>query len=136
MLQAAIGQIQFAREISLELLGRHSARSWFEIRPTVSPSCWRAGRHLASASTRLLMFFAYRGRPTEDLDLDPRGFRRLYGRVARHRNPAKATQSRRTAAKKNSPMFIVMRVGTRDYRSRDSARKRRHAYRSLSLQTR
>jgi len=79
MLQAAIGQIQFAREYSLELLDATPLERWFEIPPdSVTSVAWQVG-HLAVSQYGLLMF-RIRGRQPEDLDLIPGRFRKMYGR--------------------------------------------------------
>ena len=79
MLTAAIGQIQFARRYTLELLDATPQDLWFQI-PEGLPSniAWQVG-HLAVSQYGLLMF-RLRGREPEDLDLVPGKFRRAYAR--------------------------------------------------------
>ena len=79
MLQAAIGQIQFARSYTLELLEKTPQELWFNI-PDGLPThvAWQVG-HLTVSQYGLLMF-RLRGREPEDLDLIPGKFRKAYGR--------------------------------------------------------
>jgi hypothetical protein len=79
MLRGAIGQIQFARRYTLELLDSVPHDRWFEI-PTGLPTniAWQVG-HLAVSQYGLLMF-RIRGRKPEDLELIPGRFRKAYGR--------------------------------------------------------
>ncbi|MBB3207583.1 hypothetical protein FHS27_003408 [Rhodopirellula rubra] len=79
MLQAAIGQIQFARQYTLELLAATPQDRWFEIpNGSVTHIAWQVG-HLAVSQYGLMMF-RIRGRRPEDLDLIPGRFRKTYGR--------------------------------------------------------
>jgi hypothetical protein len=79
MLRAAIGQIQFARDYTLELLAATPRERWYEIPPgSVTHIAWQVG-HLAVSQYGLLMF-RQRGRRPEDLDLIPGKFRKTYGR--------------------------------------------------------
>ncbi|MEZ6087469.1 MAG: DinB family protein [Pirellulaceae bacterium] len=75
----AIGQIEFSRQYSLELLNNTPHNLWFTI-PTGSPThiAWQAG-HLAYSQYGLLVF-RQRGREPEDLELMPGTFRKRYGR--------------------------------------------------------
>ncbi|MCR9198316.1 MAG: DinB family protein [Planctomycetaceae bacterium] len=79
MLQAARGQIDFARRYTLELLDATPQELWFEM-PAELPThiAWQVG-HLAVSQYGLLMF-RIRGREPEDLDLIPGTFRKAYGR--------------------------------------------------------
>lgn len=79
MLQSAIGQIQFARAYTLELLEATPKEQWFEM-PGGLPThiAWQIG-HLAVSQYGLLMF-RMRGRRPEDLDLIPGSFRKAYSR--------------------------------------------------------
>ena len=79
MLTAAIGQIRFARQYTLELLDATPKDQWFEI-PDGLPSnvAWQVG-HLTVSQYGLLMF-RIRGRQPEDLELIPGKFRKTYGR--------------------------------------------------------
>lgn len=79
MLRSAIGQIDFARRYTLELLDATPRERWFEIPPGgVTHIAWQVG-HLAVSQYGLLMF-RIRGRRPEDLDLIPGRFRKVYGR--------------------------------------------------------
>lgn len=79
MLQAALGQIDFARRYTLELLDATPQELWFEM-PAGLPThiAWQVG-HLAVSQYGLLMF-RIRGREPDDLDLIPGTFRKAYGR--------------------------------------------------------
>ncbi|KAA5541042.1 DinB family protein [Roseiconus nitratireducens] len=79
ILSAAIEQIRFARQYTLQLLDATPEASWFTI-PEGLPThiAWQVG-HLAVAQYGLLMF-RIRGRRPEDLDLIPGRFRKAYGR--------------------------------------------------------
>ncbi len=79
MLQAALGQIDWARRYTLELLEATPEDRWFEI-PDGLPThvAWQVG-HLAVSQYGLLMF-RIRGRSPDDLDLIPGRFRKAYGR--------------------------------------------------------
>lgn len=79
MLQSAIGQIQFARNYTLELLEATPKSAWFEM-PQGLPThiAWQVG-HLTVSQYGLLMF-RIRGRQPEDLDLIPGTFRKAYSR--------------------------------------------------------
>lgn len=79
MLQGAIGQIDFARQYTLELLEATPREHWFTM-PTGLPTniAWQVG-HLAVSQYGLLMF-RVRGRLPEDLDLIPSTFRKTYSR--------------------------------------------------------
>lgn len=94
MLRTAIGQIEFARHYTLELLGATPSERWFEIPPEgVTNIAWQVG-HLAVSQYGLLMF-RMRGRRPDDLDLIPGRFRKAFGRgsapprsAAGHPSPA------------------------------------------------
>ena len=79
ILDAAIGQIEWSRRYSLELLAATPLDRWFDI-PTghVSHIAWQVG-HMAVSQYGLLMF-RIRGRQPEDLELIPGRFRKTYGR--------------------------------------------------------
>ncbi len=79
MLAAAIGQIEFARRYTLELLDATPREHWFEM-PSGLPTniAWQVG-HLTVSQYGLLLF-RIRGRAPEDLDLIPGKFRKAYGR--------------------------------------------------------
>ena len=79
MLSAAIGQIKFARNYTLELLSATPEELWFTI-PEGLPTniAWQVG-HLTVSQYGLLMF-RIRGRQTDDLELIPGKFRKAYGR--------------------------------------------------------
>lgn len=79
MLSAAIGQIRFARNYTLELLDATPRELWFTI-PEGLPTniAWQVG-HLTVSQYGLLMF-RIRGRQSEDLELIPGKFRKAYGR--------------------------------------------------------
>ncbi len=79
MLRGAIGQIQFARQYTLELLAATPRERWFEI-PLGLPTniAWQVG-HLTVSQYGLLMF-RLRGRKPEDLSLIPGKFRKQYSR--------------------------------------------------------
>ena len=79
MLRGALGQIDFARRYTLELLEATPRDRWFEI-PSGLPSniAWQVG-HLTVSQYGLLMF-RIRGRRPEDLELIPGKFRKAYGR--------------------------------------------------------
>lgn len=77
--RTAAGQIEFARQYTLELLQHTPQELWFQT-PAGAPSCvaWQVG-HLAVSQYGLLMF-RQRGRQPEDLDLIPGRFRKAFGR--------------------------------------------------------
>jgi len=79
MLEGTIGQIEFARQYTLELLEATPHDRWYEI-PSgcVTHVAWQVG-HLAVSQYGLLMF-RFRGRQPEDLDLIPGRFRKAFGR--------------------------------------------------------
>lgn len=79
MLKGAIGQIQFARDYTLQLLHATPQDRWFEI-PQGLPCniAWQVG-HLTVSQYGLLMF-RIRGRLPEDLSLIPGRFRKAYSR--------------------------------------------------------
>ncbi len=79
MLQAAIGQIDFARRYTLELLEATPKDRWFEM-PDGMPThvAWQVG-HMTVSQYGLCMF-RIRGRSPEDLDLIPSPFRKAYAR--------------------------------------------------------
>lgn len=84
MLQSTIGQIEFARAYTLELLAATPRELWFEMPGTEDDQglpthvAWQVG-HLAVSQYGLLMF-RMRGRRPEDLDLIPGRLRKTYGR--------------------------------------------------------
>lgn len=79
MLTAALGQIDWARRYTLELLEATPQDRWFEM-PAELPThvAWQVG-HMAYSQYGLLMF-RIRGRNPDDLDLIPGPFRKTYGR--------------------------------------------------------
>lgn len=79
MLRSAIGQIEFARRYTLELLEATPQDLWFDI-PEGLPThiAWQVG-HLSVSQYGLLMF-RMRGRKPEDLELVPGPFRKAYSR--------------------------------------------------------
>ena len=79
MLRGAIGQIEFARQYSLELLAATPRDLWFTIPEGVATHiAWQIG-HLTVSQYGLLLF-RIRGRMPEDLQLIPGKFRKAYGR--------------------------------------------------------
>lgn len=79
MRQAAIGQIEFARNYTLQLLDATPRDRWYEIPSgSVTNIAWQVG-HLAVSQYGLLMF-RMRGRRPEDLELIPGRFRKTFGR--------------------------------------------------------
>lgn len=79
MLRGAIGQIEFARRYTLELVEATPQERWFEI-PGGLPTniAWQVG-HLTVSQYGLLLF-RIRGRVPEDLSLIPGKFRKAYSR--------------------------------------------------------
>jgi hypothetical protein len=79
MFQGAIGQIEFARRYTIDLLTATPKDQWFDI-PTGLPTniAWQIG-HLAVSQYGLLMF-RIRGRSPDDLELIPGKFRKKYSR--------------------------------------------------------
>lgn len=79
MLRSAIGQIDFARHYTLELLEATPHDRWFDV-PEGLPThvAWQVG-HLTVSQYGLCMF-RIRGRSPEDLDLIPSPFRKAYSR--------------------------------------------------------
>lgn len=90
MLQSTLGQIDFARRYTLELLDATPQELWFEM-PAGLPThiAWQVG-HVAVSQYGLLMF-RIRGREPDDLDLIPSTFRKAYGRGGRPK-PDASTQ--------------------------------------------
>ena len=79
MLRGAMGQIEFARRYTLELLDATPKERWFEIPPGLPTNiAWQVG-HVTVSQYGLLMF-RIRGRLPEDLSLIPGRFRKSYGR--------------------------------------------------------
>ncbi|KAA1261396.1 DinB superfamily protein [Rubripirellula obstinata] len=79
MLQAAIGQIRFARDYTLGLLNATPQDRWFEIPGGMTTNiAWQVG-HLTVSQYGLLMF-RLQGRQDEDLELIPGKFRKAYTR--------------------------------------------------------
>jgi hypothetical protein len=95
MLTAALGQIEWARQYTLELLDATPRELWFE-RPRLMVAdsetrlpthiAWQVG-HLAVSQYGLLMFRIH-GRRDEDLDLIPSRFRKAYARGSDPAAPA------------------------------------------------
>lgn len=79
MKTAAIGQIQWARQYTMELLEATPMELWFEM-PDGLPThiAWQVG-HLAYSQYGLCLF-RIRGREPEDLDIVPGVFRKKYAR--------------------------------------------------------
>ncbi len=79
MLSTALGQLEFARRYTLELLEAVPQGRWGEI-PAGMTSCvaWQVG-HLAVSHYGLLLF-RIRGRQPDDLELVPGRFRKAFGR--------------------------------------------------------
>ena len=79
MMKAAIGQIDFARQYTIELLDATPKDLWYTV-PEGLPThlAWQVG-HMTVSQYGLLMF-RIRGRRPEDLDLIPGKFRKAYGR--------------------------------------------------------
>ncbi|MEM9585820.1 MAG: DinB family protein [Planctomycetota bacterium] len=79
MLEAAIGQIDFTRRYTHELLDATPQELWYQM-PSGLPThvAWQVG-HLAVSQYGLLMF-RIRGRRPDDLDLIPGRFRKAFGR--------------------------------------------------------
>lgn len=79
MLTGALGQIEFARRYTLELLDATPRERWFDI-PEGLPThvAWQVG-HLTVSQYGLLLF-RIRGRSPEDLDLIPGKFRKAFSR--------------------------------------------------------
>jgi hypothetical protein len=77
--QAALKQIEFARDYVLSLLADFEEADWFRQAPG-SPThlAWQVG-HLAMAQYGLALF-RQRGRQPEDLQLMSSGFRKLFSR--------------------------------------------------------
>lgn len=79
MLRGAIGQIEFARRYTLELLDATPKDRWFEIPDSLPTNiAWQVG-HLTVSQYGLLMF-RIRGRQPEDLESIPGKFRKAYSR--------------------------------------------------------
>jgi hypothetical protein len=79
MLQGAIGQINFARDYTQQLLAATPKELWFEM-PNELPTHigWQVG-HIAVSQYGLLMF-RIRGREPEDLEIVSGKFRKAYSR--------------------------------------------------------
>ena len=94
MLRGAIGQIEFARRYTLELLEQVPVDRWFEIPDGHSTNiAWQIG-HLAVSQYGLLMF-RIRGRRPEDLEIIPGKFRKAYSRQS---TPSADADNQPTAA--------------------------------------
>lgn len=103
MLEAAIGQIKFAREYCLELLDQTPNELWFEM-PVGLPThiAWQVG-HLTVSQYGLLMF-RIRGRSPDDLELIPSRFRKAYSRSSQ---PSPDTYRQPSASELRERMGIV-----------------------------
>lgn len=79
MMRSAVGQLDFARRYTLEMLAATPQDLWFTM-PDGLPThvAWQVG-HLTVSQYGLLMF-RIRGRRPEDLDVIPGRFRKAYGR--------------------------------------------------------
>ncbi len=93
MLRAAIGQVEFARQYTLELLAATPQTRWFET-PEGAPThiAWQVG-HLAVSQYGLLLFRLH-GRREGDSDLMPGRFRKAFGRSS---DPTAAAAQAHTA---------------------------------------
>jgi hypothetical protein len=79
MLQAAVGQLQFSRRYTLELLEATPRARWFEIPQTLRTNvAWQVG-HLTVSQYGLLLF-RIRGRDPDDMELISGRFRKAYSR--------------------------------------------------------
>ncbi|MEM6363143.1 MAG: DinB family protein [Planctomycetota bacterium] len=79
ILDTLLGQFQWARRYTLQLLDATPRDRWYEIPPGhVSHVAWQVG-HLAVSHYGLWMF-RIRGRQPDDLKLIPGRFRKRYGR--------------------------------------------------------
>ena len=79
MLRGAIGQIQFARRYTIELLDATPMEMWFQVPEGIATNvAWQVG-HITVSQYGLLMF-RIRGRKPDDLTLIPGKFRKAYGR--------------------------------------------------------
>ncbi|MDA9779227.1 DinB family protein, partial [Rubripirellula sp.] len=93
ILEAAIEQINFARNYTLELLAATPEKDWFFIPSGLTTHlAWQVG-HLAVSQYGLLMF-RIRGRHPDDLDLIPGRFRKAYSRQS---TPSSDTEKQPTA---------------------------------------
>ena len=103
MLEAAVGQIKFAREYCLELLDHTPDEVWFDM-PAGLPThiAWQVG-HLTVSQYGLLMF-RIRGRSPDDLDLIPSRFRKAYSRSSK---PSPDISRQPTASELRERMGIV-----------------------------
>lgn len=90
VLRGTLGQIEFARNYTLELLEATPKELWFQV-PEGLPThvAWQVG-HLAVSQYGLLMF-RIRGRDPDDLQLVPGSFRKAYNRSTVP-NPDSASQ--------------------------------------------
>ena len=79
MLRGAVGQIEFARRYSLELLDATPRERWYEIPDGLTTNiAWQVG-HITVSQYGLLLF-RIRGRVPDDLSLIPGKFRKAYSR--------------------------------------------------------
>lgn len=79
ILAATIGQIEFARDYTLQLLDATPEDLWFRIPDGVPTNiAWQVG-HLTVSQYGLLLF-RLRGREPDDLELIPSRFRKAYSR--------------------------------------------------------
>lgn len=79
MLRGALGQIQFARRYTLELLESTPQDRWLEIPDGAATNiAWQIG-HITVSQYGLLLF-RIRGRKPDDLKLIPGKFRKAFGR--------------------------------------------------------
>lgn len=107
MLRGVIGQIEFARDYTLQLLHATPMDRWFEI-PDGLPTniAWQVG-HLAVSQYGLLMF-RIRGRRPEDLSLIPGRFRKAYSRQS---VPSAESENQPTAEELLSRLAEVHQLG-------------------------
>lgn len=112
ILGGALGQLDFARRYTSELLDSVPPSRWYEF-PAGWSSCiaWQVG-HLAVSQYGLLMF-RIRGRRPEDLDLIPGTFRKAYGRGS---NPSP------DASRQPTPEELLTKLSDVDRRAREELR--------------
>ena len=107
MLEAAIGQIQFARSYTSELLDATPEEHWHTI-PAALPTsiAWQVG-HLTVSQYGLLLF-RMRGRQPEDLELIPGKFRKAYGRGS---TPKSGADGQPSASELRQRLARVLELG-------------------------
>lgn len=117
ILSGVIGQIEFARRYTLQLLSATPTEQWFLI-PGGLPTniAWQVG-HLAVSQYGLLMF-RIRGRMPEDLDLIPSRFRKAYSRES---TPTADAQGQPTAEELLERLSQVHQCAMEELRAVDPA---------------